>query len=182
MTVLTTERLVVRDWTADPGDLARIYDIYSRPEVIRWLGAASGLPLTDPAGAADRLAWWRERHAGHGSRYGTWAIEARATGLVVGTVLLKPLPGRDERVPTTDIEVGWHLHPDSWGHGYATEAARAVVTRELAAGTPQVWAVVAPGNAASAAVARRLGMAHVGRRTDWYGGEELDAFVLRADG
>ncbi|MCM0675068.1 GNAT family N-acetyltransferase [Micromonospora phytophila] len=48
MTVLTTERLVLRDWTDSPTDLGRIYDIYSRPEVTRWL-AAPGLPLTDPA-------------------------------------------------------------------------------------------------------------------------------------
>lgn len=180
MTVVTTERLVIREWTAEPSDLARLYDIYSRTEVVRWLGAVPGLPLTDPAQAAERLALWRARHAGHAGRYGTWAIEARDDGRVVGTVLLKPLPGRDERVPTEDIEVGWHLHPDSWGHGYATEAARAVVARELAAGTREVWAVVAPGNEASMAVARRLGMTHVGRRTDWYGGEELESFVLRA--
>ncbi|WP_229399355.1 GNAT family N-acetyltransferase [Micromonospora okii] len=180
MGVLATERLVLRNWTDDPADLARIFDIYSRPEVSRWL-SAPGLPLTDPAQAADRLAGWRARHADHGDRYGSWAIEVRDTGVVAGTALLKPLPGRDESVPTTDIEVGWHLHPDSWGHGYATEAGRALVTRELATGTPQVWAVVSPGNAASTAVARRLGMTYVGRRTDWYGGEELDAFVVRAD-
>ncbi|MFG1953354.1 GNAT family N-acetyltransferase [Micromonospora sp. NPDC048830] len=157
MTVLTTDRLLIRDWTAAPDDLARIYDIYSRTEVVRWLGAAPGLPLTDPARAADRLALWRARHADHAGRYGTWAIELRDTGVVVGTVLLKPLPGRDEGVPTDDIEVGWHLHPDSWGHGYATEAARAVVAREMAAGTREVRAVVSPGNTASMAVARRLG-------------------------
>ncbi|WP_433688516.1 hypothetical protein ACQP0I_09005 [Micromonospora carbonacea] len=58
MTVLTTERLVVRDWTAEPGDLARIYDIYSRAEVVRWLGAAPGLPPTDPSGATERIAAW----------------------------------------------------------------------------------------------------------------------------
>ncbi|WP_405094834.1 GNAT family N-acetyltransferase [Micromonospora sp. NBC_01412] len=179
MGILTTERLLLRDWTADPADLARIFDIYSRPEVARWLNAP-GLPLTDPARAADRLATWRERHAGHGDRYGTWAIEVRDTGVVVGTALLKPLPGRDEGVLTEDIEVGWHLHPEEWGHGYATEAARSLVARELATGTPRVWAVVSPGNAASMAVARRLGMTHVGRRTDWYGGEEVEAFVLRA--
>ena len=40
--------------------------------------------------------------------------------------------------------------------------------------------MVAPGNTASMAVARRLGMTHLGRRTDWYGGEELETFVRRA--
>ncbi|MEH0981182.1 GNAT family N-acetyltransferase [Micromonospora sp. CPCC 205556] len=181
MTVLITERLLLRDWTDSPADLDRIFDIYSRDEVVRWLGVASGLPLTEPAQAADRLAFWRDRHADHGDRYGTWAMQERRTGLVVGSLLLKPLPGPDESVPTDDIEVGWHLHPDSWGHGYATEAARAVLAREFATGTREVYAVVSPGNEPSMAVARRLGMTHVGQRTDWYGGELLETFVRRAD-
>ncbi|MFF5171213.1 hypothetical protein ACFY3U_01080 [Micromonospora sp. NPDC000089] len=42
MTVLSTQRLVVRDWTDAPTDLARIYDSYSRTEVTRWLAVASG--------------------------------------------------------------------------------------------------------------------------------------------
>ncbi|MDG4792512.1 GNAT family N-acetyltransferase [Micromonospora sp. WMMD1082] len=176
--IVTTERLLVRDWTDEPADLARIFDIYSRPEIVRWLGAAPGLPLTDPAQAAERLTMWRQRHADHGDRYGTWAIEVRGTGSVVGTALLKPLPGRDERILTDDIEVGWHLHPDAWGNGYATEAARALVEREFTTGTQVIHAVVDPGNTASIAVTRRLGMTHIGRRTDWYGGEELETFVL----
>lgn len=174
-----TERLVVREWTDRPTDLDRIFDIYSRPEIARWL-SAPGLPLTDPAQARERLRIWRARTAPSGGRYGIWAIERRDDGLVVGTVLLKPLPGPDEQVPTDDIEVGWHLHPDCWGHGYATEAARGAVAREFAAGTPEIYAVVAPGNDASMAVARRLGMSHVGQRTDWYGGTVLETFVLSA--
>ncbi|MFF0719546.1 GNAT family N-acetyltransferase [Micromonospora sp. NPDC003816] len=177
MAILSTPRLLLRHWTDAPADLTRLFDIYSRPEIARWLGATSGLPLTDPAQAVDRLASWRRRHADHGDRYGTWAIEVRDTGVVVGTAMLKPLPGRDEKILTGDIEVGWHLHPDAWGNGYATEAAEALLDREFATGTPLVHAVVAPGNTASTAVARRLGMTHVGRRTDWYGGEELETFV-----
>ena len=180
MTVLTTERLILRDWTDDPADLARIYDIYSRSEIARYLGMAPGLPMTDPSQAVERLRAWQDRHADDQGRYGTWAIEVREISLVVGTLLLKPLPGRDESRRTEDIEVGWHLHPDAWGHGYATEAARAAVAREFAAGTQEIYAVVAPGNEASMAVCRRLGMAHVGRRTNWYGGEDLETFVLAA--
>lgn len=171
-----TARLALRQWTDAPADLARIYDIYSRDEVMRWLGGGAGR-LTDPDQAAERLATWRERYAPYAGRYGLWAIEVRATGVVAGSVLLKPLPGADGRTPTADIEVGWHLHPDSWGHGYATEAARLVLAREFATGTRQVYAVVAPGNERSMAVARRLGMTHVGRRTDWYGGTEVECFV-----
>ncbi|PYC75176.1 GNAT family N-acetyltransferase [Micromonospora arborensis] len=180
MTVLTTERLILRDWTDDPADLARIYDIYSRPDITRWLAVSPGLPMTDPAQAVERLRFWQDRHAADGGRYGTWAIEVRETGVVAGTVLLKPLPGTPETQLTEDIETGWHLHPDSWGHGYATEAASALLAREFAAGTSEIYALVSPGNEPSMAVCRRLGMAHVGRRTDWYGGEELETFVLAA--
>ena len=179
MTIASTDRLLVRDWTDDPTDLARVFDIYSRDEVMRWLGGGSGL-LTDPAEAVQRVHAWRDRYAPSAGRYGLWAIEPHDVGQAVGSVLLKPLPGRDGVTPTDDIEVGWHLHPDSQGHGYATEAARAVIEREFATGAQQVYAVVMAGNEPSMAVARRLGMTHVGVRTDWYGGEELETFVLHA--
>ncbi|MCI4064781.1 GNAT family N-acetyltransferase [Micromonospora sp. R77] len=179
MTIVSTERLLIRDWTESAADLDRVFDIYSRDEVMRWLGGGKG-KLTDPAEARDRVRFWHSRYAPHAGRYGLWAIEPRAAGPVAGSVLLKPLPGVDGVTWTDDIEVGWHLHPDSQGRGYATEAARAVLDREFATGTRVVYAVVTPGNEPSMAVARRLGMTHEGIRTDWYGGEELETFVLRA--
>ena len=51
--------------------------------------------------------------------HGCWAIEPRDGSSPAGTLLLKPLPDG-----VGEVEVGWHLHPDSWGRGYATEAAR----------------------------------------------------------
>ncbi len=175
MTVFQTERLVVREWTEEPGDLARLYDIYSRWEVARWLGATPRV-LDDPARAVDVVRRWRERSTGC---FGVWAVQVRGSGLVAGTVLLVPMPGRDD-APTGDVEVGWHLHPDSWGHGYATEAARGAVARGFAAGLAEVYAVVRPGNDASVAVTRRLGMTPLGRTDRWYGGADLEAFVLPA--
>ncbi|MFI6131786.1 GNAT family N-acetyltransferase [Micromonospora sp. NPDC051141] len=177
MMIASTGRLVVRDWTESPDDLARVYDIYSRAEVMRWLGGGKGR-LTRPGDALERVRSWRERNAPYAGRWGLWAIEPHATGCAAGSVLLKPLPGRDGVTPTDDLEVGWHLHPDAQGHGYATEAARAVLEREFATGTGRVYAVVMAGNEPSTAVARRLGMTHLGVRTDWYGGAELETFVL----
>jgi RimJ/RimL family protein N-acetyltransferase len=165
-TLLRTERLRVRPWTAADDDLARLADLYGREEVLRWLG---GLPVPSPVGLVER---WAQVHA-LDERYGAWAVE-RPDGVVAGTVLFKPLPDG-----VGEVEVGWHLHPDSWGRGYATEAARAVIERGFDAGVPEVYAVVRPGNDASVAVCRRLGMAPIGRLRRWYG-VELDTFRLMA--
>jgi RimJ/RimL family protein N-acetyltransferase len=163
---LTTERLRLRSWTHSPADIARLTDLYGRDEVTRWLG---GTPSVPPDELVDR---WAAVHARDG-RFGCWAIE-REDGVVAGTVLFKPLPNG-----VGEVEVGWHLHPDSWGHGYATEAARAVIRCGFEAGLPEVYAVVRPGNEASLAVCRRLGMAPLGRMRRWYD-VELEAFRLMA--
>jgi RimJ/RimL family protein N-acetyltransferase len=164
--VLRTGRLLLRPWTTAPGDLARMTDIYGREEITRWVG---GTPSVPPEELVSR---WATVHA-LDERHGCWAIE-RPDGVVAGTVLFKPLPNG-----VGEVEVGWHLHPDSWGHGYATEAARAVIERGFSAGVPEVYAVVRPGNAPSMAVCRRLGMTALGRLRRWYD-VELEAFRLMA--
>jgi RimJ/RimL family protein N-acetyltransferase len=164
--LLRTERLRLRAWTTSPEDVARLVDLYGRDEVTRWIG---GPPKVPPA---ELPARWSAVHA-QDERFGCWALEL-ADGTVAGTVLLKPLPNG-----VGEVEVGWHLHPDSWGHGYATEAARAVIARGFEAGLPEVYAVVRPGNERSLAVCRRLGMDHIGRMRRWYD-VDLEAFRLVA--
>ena len=164
--VLSTERLRLRPWTTSATDLARLTDLYSREEITRWVG---GTPSVPPA---ELVARWDRVHA-LDERYGCWALQ-RPDGRVAGTVLFKPLPDG-----VGEVEVGWHLHPDSWGRGYATEAARAVITRGFEAGVPEVYAVVRPGNEASMAVCARLGMQPLGRFRRWYD-VELEIFRLMA--
>ncbi len=164
--VLCSDRLRLRPWTTSAADLARMADIYGREEITRWIG---GTPTLRPA---ELVARWAAVHA-LDARYGCWAIEL-PDRTVAGTVLFKPLPNG-----VGEVEVGWHLHPDSWGHGYATEAARTVIDRGFSGGVPEVYAVVRPGNEASMAVCRRLGMTPLGRLRRWYD-VELEAFRLMA--
>lgn len=174
--IIETERLAVRRWTTEPADLDFLCDMYTRPEVMRWFSRMP--PATTREDAIQMLDRWATRGSRDG-RYGIWAVQRRDTGQLVGTTMLKQLPGHPVTVLTDDIEVGWHLHPDHWGNGYATETARALVDLEFSrADTEIVYAVVDPANEASKAVTRRLGMAYLGRRTDWYGGVEVDAFAL----
>jgi RimJ/RimL family protein N-acetyltransferase len=179
MIVARTERLDIRLWTEEPADLDRVFDIYSRWEVSRWLGAAPKA-MADRDEARERVRRWRNPPSDWRPEYGVWAIEVRDTGLVAGTVLFKAVPNSDGS-PATDTEVGWHLHPDAWGHGYATEAARAVVARGFEAGLTEVFAVTHPTNTASQAVCRRLGMSPLGETDRWYG-ITCAAFRLGAPG
>lgn len=165
--LLCTDRLRLRAWTTSDADLARLADLYSRDEVTRWLG---GGPTVSPAELVER---WRLVHQLN-PVHGCWAIDPPDGGPPAGTVLLKPLPQG-----VGEVEVGWHLHPDSWGRGYATEAARAVVDRAFDEGLLEVYAVVRPGNEASLGVCRKLGMQPLGRTTRWYD-TELEAFRLES--
>ncbi|TCO48240.1 RimJ/RimL family protein N-acetyltransferase [Kribbella antiqua] len=170
--VYETDRLVVRDWADADGD--RVFDIYRRWEVSRWLGAEPRV-MTDRGAATRLIERWNERNTD--PLYGVWAVEERSTGSIAGTVLLVPLPDPSDGTQSKgEIEVGWHLHPDSWGRGLATEAARAAIAHGFRAGLDEIYAVVRPDNHASLAVCRRLGMRPLGRTRRWYGAE-LESFV-----
>jgi RimJ/RimL family protein N-acetyltransferase len=85
---------------------------------------------------------------------GQWALEENATGSFVGRAGLHH-PACDD---WPGVEVGWVLHPDHWGRGYATEAARRAIDfafHEL--DLDRVCSVILPENERSIAVARRLG-------------------------
>jgi RimJ/RimL family protein N-acetyltransferase len=78
------------------------------------------------------------------------------------------------------VEIGWHLHPDVWGRGYASEAARAVLRHGFARGLEEIHAVTHLTNVASQAVCRRIGMEHRGVIEKWYV-EPSEHFVLTRD-
>lgn len=165
--MLETDRTRLRLWRTDEAD--RFLDTYSRWEVARWLGTAPNL-LRSREDAVTRIERWTERSAERSDR-GLWAIERKDDGTVAGTVLLVPIPDATDGA----VEVGWHLHPDAWGHGFATEAGRAVVDHGFAHGLTEVVAVVKPGNDASMRVAERVGLRHEGT-TDRYYATTMELF------
>jgi len=170
--VFETERLVVRDWADADGD--RVFDIYRRWEVSRWLGADPKV-MSDRDTASRVIERWNERN--QDPLYGVWAVEEKTIGVVAGTVLLVPLPEPADETGKGEVEVGWHFHPDAWGRGLATESARAAIAHGFRGGIGEIYAVVRSDNHSSLAVCRRLGMRALGRTDRWYGAE-LESFVI----
>lgn len=166
-----TERLLIRPWRHE--EAPRMLDIQSRIEVMRWLGDGEPVLMKDLDEAHARI----DKYAGKSAPpLGQWAIERLGDGTVVGTTALLTLPNAEDG----EVEIGWHLHPDSWGYGYATEAARAVLAHGFAGGLPEIIAVSHTNNEASKAVMRRLGMEDRGVVEKWYD-DPSACFVMTAD-
>lgn len=166
MDVIETARLRLRPFTQD--DARALFELFRLPEVARWSG--TGTPMTDVSEASERIARMPERAGDHPAA-GLFATEVAATGAFAGMLLLVPLrpsAGNDRQV----LEVGWHLHPDHWGHGYATEGAQEVLRHGFETlGVERIVAYVVADNHASVRVVEKLGMRHVGS-ADWHGLED----------
>ncbi len=165
---LVSERLALRAWDPDdPADVAAAYDIYRREEVSRWLGAHPA-PWQSEQAAHDRLLRWQS--VGFDAPgFGIWAVVPTGGDGPIGSALLMHLPD-SEGTLTEDVEIGWHLHPDAWGQGFATEAARRVLQHARSTlGLTEINALAYPGNDASVAVMRRLDMHPRGETDRWYG-------------
>ena len=175
MTFLETDRLILRPYV--DSDAERVLDIHSRLDVIKWFGDPPYVPMADLDEARTWIAKWATVPDGGPYDVG-FAIEVRATGVMVGAVMLVGMPNSnyDER------QIGWHLHPDSVGHGYATEAAGVVLDDAFARGLDEIWCDMFPDNAASAAVAERLGLRSLGVVPDpWYEGDGRLYFATREE-
>ena len=174
--VFETDRLIVRMY--EPDDVAFVFDMYSRWEVQRFLGAA---PRPHQAREESMAAIQRWRSFSDSNPlFGVWAVALR-NGPLVGTVLLKPAPLSSDQRPmplSDDYEVGWHLHPDHWGHGYATEMAAGALQRGYDAGIAEIIAIVVPENLKSKRVAERIGMEPRGLTNRYYS-IDADLYVRR---
>ena len=172
--VIRTERLLLRRWRES--DLDAYFDIHSRWEVMRWLGNAPRV-VADLDEARARLAV-RAAPDPAGPPYGVWAVCEPDVDRPWGSVLLKPLEWSahvDPKPEHRDVEIGWHLHPDVWGRGWASEGGAAMLERGRAAGLAPIYAITYPGNEPSQRVCARLGMTHLGQ-TDVYDDRTFELF------
>jgi RimJ/RimL family protein N-acetyltransferase len=143
---LVTDRLVLRPTRVSDAD--RAVEIQSDWEVTRMLRMATFPP--DP----NELRRWfadHEREWRSGLAY-RFAVECR--GQLIGFVDI-------DEISAKEGELGYWFEKSSWGHGYASEAAQAVVNfafREV--GLSRLWSGHAADNQASGNVLRKLGFQH----------------------
>ncbi|MEO8845377.1 MAG: GNAT family N-acetyltransferase [Kofleriaceae bacterium] len=142
--MLETARLRLRDWREE--DIPTFAAMCADPEVMKYFPAL--LSYADADAQARRIRSELERDG-----WGLWAVELKDGAPFVGFVGLSKPTFRD------DVEIGWRLARGAWGHGYATEAARAALDigfREV--GLAEIVSFTVPANLPSQRVMERLGM------------------------
>ena len=144
---LETERLILRPFRE--ADVDAYTAMLQTPQVRAALHLADDVgPYDAWLGMAQQLGQWELRGMGQ------WALEVKASGVFVGRAGMHH-PGRED---WPGIEIGWSLHPDHWGRGYATEAGAAAIEYAFAHNdVDTLYSVILPENTASQAVAQRLG-------------------------
>jgi len=134
--------------------------MFTDAEVMRYV--AWGRPLT-AAEVEEFLERMIARFEVDG--FGQFALERRVDGAVIGRAGLLPLDPETwqsgfvrDLGPRAEIELGWTLARDYWGHGYATEAAH--LARDWAWNElrlPRLVSVIQHGNDRSVRLAEKLG-------------------------
>ncbi|MEM6401551.1 MAG: GNAT family N-acetyltransferase [Cyanobacteria bacterium P01_D01_bin.116] len=111
---------------------------------------------------------------------GFWAIIGKQTQEFIGGILLKKLYDINEN-PTFNYEIGWHIHQEYSGKGYATEAALKIMNYGFhTLNLPALIAIIDPKNTASLKVAHKLGMTSLGITNNYYNrGQEL--FYIKSE-
>ncbi|GAA1788292.1 GNAT family N-acetyltransferase [Luedemannella flava] len=148
--VLTTERLILRRFT--PADVDLLVELDGDPEVMRFL--TNGRP-TPYATVRDEILPKIIQGYTTRPRHGKWATLDRS-GEFLGWHSLK-FTGDD-----TQAELGYRLRRAAWGHGYATEGARALIDDAFTTrGLRRVYAETMAVNQASRRVMEKSGLRYV---------------------
>jgi RimJ/RimL family protein N-acetyltransferase len=139
-------------------DREPFYALNTHPLVVESLGSSPTRAESDAM-----LTRYGQELAREG--WGFWAVEVKGGGApaFAGTVGMVGMVGLHRVSPTLPcapaVEVGWRLHPEQWGHGYATEAASASVDFGFnEAGLGEIVAFTTTVNTRSQAVMARIGM------------------------
>ena len=158
-----TARLLLRPLRRD--DLDALTEVYLHSLVMRWIGSHTREDVKR------EIALQRQHQASLGWSF--WAVEERDTGRMIGDCGLQPL---EHRGP--EVELGYDLHPNAWGRGLATEAARAVMEQAFGPlGIDRVVAVVKPDHVASHWVLEKAGLHRAGTRLAY--GESMLVYEAR---
>lgn len=151
MIYIETPRLIMRSWKDE--DIKEFRRLNSDEIVMRYF------PKTLSDKEADAfLEAIQEELTAH--NYGLYAVEVKENGEFIGFIGFHKATFDADFTPC--IEIGWRLKKEAWGHGYATEGAKACIKYGFEQlGLKEIYSFTAEINKPSENVMKKLGMSYV---------------------
>jgi RimJ/RimL family protein N-acetyltransferase len=167
---LLTSRLILREFTAD--DWTAVLAYQSEPLYLRYY------PWQERTAADVQVLvqmFLGQQRAEPRLKY-QFAVTLKTTGELIGNCGV-----RLDTAEAHQADIGYELAPAHWGHGYASEAARAVVQfgfTELH--IHRIWAECVAENVGSARVLQKLGMKQEAqlRQNQYFKGRYWDTLIF----
>lgn len=166
---LETERLILRDFVKD--DWRRVWEYASDPLYLRYYEWTERTPES----VQEFVGWFLAQQEQKPRFKFQLAITLKSDNRLIGNCGV-----RKDTVDALEASTGYELDPRYWNHGYATEAAHAIVDfgfRRLQ--VHRIWAHCVADNTASAHVLEKLGMRQEGRlrEKEFYKGRWWDTLL-----
>lgn len=155
-TEIATNRLILRPLRRE--DFEPYARIMGAREVGYWFPKGDGYTREESEKSLNAILKHWDKHD-----FGIWGIVDKANGALIGRCGLNMI---DE---TSEVEVDFVLAPNSWGRGYATEAAKAALAYGFQKLKLQnIIGLAKPENTASRRVIEKIGM-QFKRNTEYWG-------------
>ncbi len=171
----TTERLRLR--SLRPGDEEFLARLSTDPLVMQYIHAGALTP-----DRARREADIEVELAGYRRHFGRWLMEMPASAVRIGWIQLVKFRGpKFDESRSDDLQIDYELDPAFWGHGYMTEAARAVLAYAFGRmELDRVLIYTRLENERSVRLIERLGFGQVSTCLDEFG-NTCPLYVLNAE-
>lgn len=179
---LETEHLILRQFTTE--DASNLFELDSDPDVVQFTQQAGQSPdyAVIEAQILPRFLSYYEKY----ESYGIWAVIEKSNQDFIGWFFFRPAVESTYFDPAfadpSDIELGYRLRKASWGKGYATEAARALIAKGFSElGAQRVVAPALSANAASIRVLEKSGLQLQHQFVDERFGQEVVIYALERE-
>jgi len=130
--ITETQRLLIRELT--DADLPDFFKLDSNPLVYEYLGYSPGTSMHEASLALNHILA-QYQHFG----VGRWAVILKSTQALIGLCGIQ-FWDEEENNHIHFYDIGYRFFPEYWGHGFATEAAKATV--EYAFSLPNITKLV----------------------------------------
>jgi RimJ/RimL family protein N-acetyltransferase len=138
-----------------------LFDLDQDPAVMKYLNGGRPSTLEEVLNVfLPRLA----KYADHEKGWGQWKVSITDSNEFIGWILVRPMNFFNDEHPTErhNLEIGWRFKQCSWGKGYATEAAQALIEQIKCDGRySHISAIAVEENTSSVNIMKKLGMTFI---------------------